>query len=262
MGLLPQMGENQPLPAAVQVILRAAAAKDQAAAPLPRLQQQPHLGVVAQGLIVAHPLHGVRDGLPVDDAAWAEGHRPAKAALHHLPEDLQLDRAHKLDMDLPKAFIPHDAQQRVLLLQLAELPHGGGRVHPLGQVQPVAEGGGEDRGRGVLRRPQTLTGESAGKAGDSADRPRLRLLQGLKLLPGVAPQLVRLLLPGLPGGGAGEEGLHPQNAAGDLQEGQPLALAVPTDLEHPGGELRRVVGAGGVFREAPEKCLHPLELQG
>ena len=54
-GLLLEVGENQSLPVPVQAVLGADAAEHKAAAPLPRLQQQPHLGVVAEGLVVATP---------------------------------------------------------------------------------------------------------------------------------------------------------------------------------------------------------------
>lgn len=68
-GLLRQMGEHQPLPVPVQHVLGAGGGQLQAAPPGERLQQQVNLGIVAQGLVVAHALHRGGDGLPVDDAA-------------------------------------------------------------------------------------------------------------------------------------------------------------------------------------------------
>ena len=61
--LLCQVGQHQPLPAPLQLILRAGGGKHQAAAPLPRLQQQVDLRVMAQGLKVADALHRGGDGL-------------------------------------------------------------------------------------------------------------------------------------------------------------------------------------------------------
>ena len=52
-----------------------------------------------------------------------------------------------------------------------------------------------------------------------------------------------------------------EHAAGNFQKGEPLALAVPADLEHPGGKFRRVGGPGSVLLQAPKELLHPLELQ-
>ena len=68
MGPLGHVGEDEPLPAALQHILRAGGIQHDAAAPLPRLQEQVNLGVVAQGFVVAHADHRGGDGLPVDDA--------------------------------------------------------------------------------------------------------------------------------------------------------------------------------------------------
>ncbi|CAN3986437.1 DUF3847 domain-containing protein, partial [Dysosmobacter welbionis] len=48
--LLRQMGQDQPLPTALQLVLRAGRPELQAAAPLPGLQQQMDLCIVAQGL--------------------------------------------------------------------------------------------------------------------------------------------------------------------------------------------------------------------
>ena len=67
--LLRQVGEDQPLPVPVQLVLGAGGVKAQAAARLPRLQQQMDLGVVAQGLKVAHPLHRLQNSLLIEDAA-------------------------------------------------------------------------------------------------------------------------------------------------------------------------------------------------
>ena len=78
-GLLRQMGEHQPLPVPVQHVLGAGGGQLQAAPPGEGLQQQVNFGIVAQGLVVAHALHRGGDGLPVDDAAGAEGDRQAEA---------------------------------------------------------------------------------------------------------------------------------------------------------------------------------------
>ena len=41
------------------------------------------LRVMPQGLVVAHALHGGGDGLPVQDAALAEGHGQLEAVVQH-----------------------------------------------------------------------------------------------------------------------------------------------------------------------------------
>ena len=67
-GLLGQVGEDEPLPVPVQQVLAAPAVKDQTAALGQGLQEEMDLGVVAQGLKVAHPLHRGGDGLLVQNA--------------------------------------------------------------------------------------------------------------------------------------------------------------------------------------------------
>ena len=55
-----QVGQHKPLPVLVQHFLAAVGGKLQPAAPGAGLQQQMHLGVVAQGFVVAHALHRAR----------------------------------------------------------------------------------------------------------------------------------------------------------------------------------------------------------
>ena len=69
-----QMGENQPLPVQIQGVQAAHRVKDQTGTRLPRLQQQVHLRVVAQGLKVPDADDRRLDGLFVHDGAGAELH--------------------------------------------------------------------------------------------------------------------------------------------------------------------------------------------
>ena len=61
------------------------------------------LGVVAQGLKVAHPHHRGGDGLLVEDAAGAEGYLQAEPVPDQAGEHLQLHGTHELQPDLPGA---------------------------------------------------------------------------------------------------------------------------------------------------------------
>ena len=138
-GLLRQVGEDEPLPAALQHVLPQAGADLHPAAPGAGLQKEVDLGVVAQGLEVAHPLHPAGEGLFVEDAPLIEGDVPAEAALHQALEDLQLHLPHELQVELAQALVPNHVEQGVLLLQLPQLAQGGVAVHPLGQEHPVAQ---------------------------------------------------------------------------------------------------------------------------
>ena len=127
----------------------------------------------------------------------------------------------------------------------------GGEHHLIGEHR--LQGGGQ----GLRLRPQALPGRGGAQAGDGAHRARRRLVHRLKLGAGVDAELIRLFLPA----GAGQGGLDLQRAAGDLHPGEPRPLAVPGDLEHPGGEVGAVLGPGGIVLQPLEKLRHPLQLQ-
>ena len=69
-----QMGQHQPLPVFVQHLFPAVGGKLHPAAPGQRFQQQMHLGIVAQRLVVSYALHGLGDGLLIQNAARAKGY--------------------------------------------------------------------------------------------------------------------------------------------------------------------------------------------
>ena len=117
-GLFPQVGEDEPLPVPGQVVLPAGGGQVDAAPRRGGLQEQVDLGVVAQGLVVAHPLHPAGDGLFVEDAPLAKLYPQAEAPLQQALEHLQLHLAHKLQVELPQPLVPHHVEQGVLLLQL------------------------------------------------------------------------------------------------------------------------------------------------
>ena len=56
------MGQHQPLPVLVQHFFPAVGGKLHPAAPGQGFQLEMHLGIVAQGLVVAHALDGLGDG--------------------------------------------------------------------------------------------------------------------------------------------------------------------------------------------------------
>ena len=58
-----QMGQHQPLPVFVQNLFPAVGGKLHPAAGRQGFQLEVHLGIVAEGLVVAHALHGLGDGL-------------------------------------------------------------------------------------------------------------------------------------------------------------------------------------------------------
>ena len=117
MGALGQMGQHQALPVFGQTIRRAVRRQLYAAAPEAGLQQQVHLGIMAQRLVVADALDGSGEGLFVQNAALAEGDGQLEPLLQDVLQNFQLHFAHQLDMHLGQIGAPGHMQLRVLVLQ-------------------------------------------------------------------------------------------------------------------------------------------------
>ena len=239
MGFLPQMGQNQLLEIAVQHVRGAHRVEDQPGAPGKGLQQQVHLGIVAQRLKMAHALHGIGDGLLVENPRILQGYIQAEPLFHQCPENFQLHLAHDLHMNLP--LLPEQMQLGLFLFQLAQLGQchrrvGSGRQrHPIGhhRLQQI----------GLSRRfcPQGLSCPGLGQAGHRRQRARGYFLRGGEFFPGVQPQLNDFLLHRLSLGiEIAQLGSGLQTAAGDLQPGQSVSLGIPGNFVHPGGKFRRI----------------------
>ena len=149
---------------------------------------------------------------------------------------------------------------RVLFLQLAQFFHHPVGVPVLRQDEPVGEHRLQDGPLSLRLRPQPLSRAGGKGPCHRADLPGPGLLHRLKAGSGVDPYLVHLLLRL-----AGQGVLYPQNAACNLHVGQPVSLAVPGDLEHPGPKgLPRAFPSPGSIRHVrfhgPQKLLHSLKL--
>ena len=260
------MGQNQPLPVQVQLVRGAGGAQHQAAAPGTRLHQQVDLRIVPQGLKVADALHRGRNGLPVADGPRTEGHLHAEPLLNEPLQNFQLDLAHELDVDFPGGLVPDDVELGVFLLQLPQPQQGRVGVCAVGQLHLIGQHRLQHRACPGLLKAQALPRYGPAEARHRHHRPGGSLLHGAELHAGIDAQLVRFFLPNLvlrqARTAVGQQVLHPQCAAGDFQIGQPGALAVPGDLEHPGAELGRIVRDGGVPLQPLQEIVHALQLQG
>ena len=145
------------------------------------------LGIVAQGLKVAHTLHGTRDGFLIIDPLVVQGDIQAEPLLDQAAEDLQLDPAHDLDMDLASGG--QDVELRVFLLQLPQLGQHHRRIAALGQIHPVGHDGLQQGGLSFGLRPQSLSGIGIRQAGDGAEGAGRRFLRGGEFVAGVQPEL-------------------------------------------------------------------------
>ena len=259
-GFLCQVGEDQVLIVPIQHIQGANRVNDQPGALGQGLQEDVAFGIVAQGLEMAHALHGVFDGFLVKNPPVVQGDFQTEALPDQAAEDLQLHPTHDLHMDLP--ILPQQVELGVFLLQLPQLGQGLGRIAELGQVHPV----GHHRlqhGLGPLGlRPQGLAHVGGGKAGDCRQLSGGHLLRGGEFVPGIQPQLHQLFFQCLAFLIAVAKILaHLQAAAGDLHPGQPGSPGVPGDFVHPGGKGASVFPPGGAGIQQGEQPLHACELQ-
>ena len=105
-GLFRQVGQNEPLPVAVQLVLAAGRGEAESAAPGQRLQQQMDLRVVPQRLVVADSHSGGGDSFLVKDAPRAEVHLHSEPSGDEPAQNLQLDLSHETDVDLLQPLVP------------------------------------------------------------------------------------------------------------------------------------------------------------
>ena len=139
MDLFLQMAQSLALPTSVQQFLGAIHVKLQARAPFRRLQQQVNFRIMAERFKMAHSLRRILNGFPVDHGAGAKFQGQVKALQRQPLQNLQLNLAHQLDMNLPQALVPNQPQLRVLLLQLPQLAQSDHRVAAWGQDRLIGQ---------------------------------------------------------------------------------------------------------------------------
>ena len=255
--LFGKVGQDQTLPVAIQLILAAGGGKHQAAAPGQGLQQQVHLCVVAQGLVVAHALHGAVDGLLIQHPALAQLHRQVEAIQDQAFQHLRLHLAHEAHGELLQAGIPAQAQHGILGLQLPQLGQHQPSVCPGGQADPVVHHRLQDRADCGGLHAEALAVPGGAQPHHSADLAGEDLLRGGEASALIAAQLGGLFLQSVI-----EQAVpDPERPARHLQMGEPDALGVVGDLKHTGSELLRPEPGLHQSRERIQKCVDPLQLQ-
>ena len=137
--LFGQMREDQALPVPVEHVLAAGGVKRQPRAALGGLEQQVHLGIVAQRLEMSHALDRCRDRLLIQDTAGIDLHVHVEPLADEAFKHLDLHRAHELDMDLAQRLVPDDVQLRVFLLKLTQARQKRARVHIRRQADAVGQ---------------------------------------------------------------------------------------------------------------------------
>ncbi len=257
---LHRVREDEPLPVPVELVFRAARAKDDAAPPRPGLHEQVGLRVVAQRLEVADAHRGRAERLFVENPRRAEVDRKPVAVGKKPPHDLELHGAHELQVDLLQALAPRDAEHRVLAGELAQ-----GREHGVGVLvageHAVGEHGREHRGLRVGLGAQAVAGAHAREPRDRAEPSRADLPHRLEPRADRHAQLVDLLRPGLAGTDDAHDLLGAKRAAGDLEPRDPLAPAPVAHAVHARRELTGPLALLDELRQAVEEPLHAVVLE-
>ena len=250
-GALGQMGQNQPLPVFGQRVGRAVCRQLDAAAPGRRLQQQMHLGIVAQRLIVADALDSRRQRLLIQNAALAECYIQPEPLLQDILQNFQLHLAHQLDMHFAEVVPPVHMQLGVLVLQRLQCLQQGMGVGCA--LDTVVQHRLQQRGIGVSLRPKALPGAGGGRPCRSYDHTGVCLADQAEFSAVVQPQRIGLLA-------AGQHRLDLQHAAGDLEPCQPCARVL-ADLEHPRTELRPARRGAGQRLQPAQQAVQPVQPQ-
>ena len=220
-----------------------------------------HLGIVAQRLVMPYALHGLGDGLLIQNAARAKGYLQPEPLGQQAAQHLQLHLTHQLHMDFAQAFIPHYMKLRFFLLQPVQLAQRGVHIRALRQQHLIAEHRFQHRHITVPLCPKPGAGLCVGQAGHGTHLSRAdNLSQGI-LCAGVQPQLVCLFCPRLTVRFAGEQSLYLQLPTGDPQPCQAGALLVLRYLEHPCAKGVQRRGGAGVAVKPLQKCIHPVQPQ-
>ena len=255
-----QMGQNQPLIIDVQHIRGADGAEHQTAAGGQRLQQQMHLGIVAQGFKMPDALHRVFDGLLIENPLVAEGHVQREALLHQTAENLLLHPPHHLYVNLP--VLPEQMQLGFFLLQLPQLGQNLRRVGTSGQIHPVGHNRLQHIGLPRRFRSQRLPCVGFGKPRHRSQLPGGNFLRGGEFVGGVPPQLYDLFLPRfvLPVD-ITQRGANLQAAAGDLHPGQAVSLGVAGDFIDFGGKFAGIDRFRGVFVQNIQQRPYAVQFQ-
>ena len=241
------------LPIAVKLVQGTAAFKAQPRAALGRLDEQVHLGVMAQRLEMPDSVHRLRYGLLICNAARCYAHVKVKPLADKLGEHLGLHLAHYFHAYLAQALAPLDLQLRILVLELLELPVGNKRVCTLGQTDAVGHDRFGLRLHAVALKAETLTGICIVKPLHGDDAAGARLLHGFVICAGIYAQLRDRL--------AVYAVAIMQRAAGYFHAAEASVARIAHYLIHSCAELLGILRADGVFFYKLNKLLHALKLK-
>ena len=255
-----QMGQDEPLIIDIQHVRGTYGVEYQTAAGGQRLQQQMHLGIVAQRLKMPDALHRVFNGFLVENPLIAESHVQSEALLHQTAEDLLLHPPHHLHVDL--SVFPEQTQLGFFFLQLPQLGQNLRRVGASGQIHPVGHDRLQHVGLSRRFRSQRLSRIGFGKPRHRGQLPGGNFLRGGEFVGGVPPQLHDFLFPRLVLLiYITQSGANFQTAACDLQPCQAVPLRVAGDFIDFCGEFAGIGRFRGVFVQNIQQHPHTVQFQ-
>ena len=259
-GFFRQMGQNQLLIISIQHIRGAYRVEHQSAAPGQGFQQQVHLGIVAQGFKMTYALHGIFNGLLIENPPVVQRYVQAKALLHQRLKDFQLHPAHDLHMDL--AVLPQKLQLGLFLFQQPQLGQHHRRIRARGKAYPVGHHRLQRTFLPFRFRSQGLARIGLGQARHRDQFPRFRNFRGREFVAGVGAQLKNLFFHTFTFGiFVSQRGAHLDLSAGDFHPGQAISLRIMRNFI---GLCRKFLGIRldwGVNVQNFQKLLHALQLQ-
>ena len=255
-----QVSQNQLLVIAVQHIRGAHGVEHQPAAPGQGLQQQMHLGVVAQGFKMSHALHGIFNGFLVENSPVVQLHVKAKTLLHQRLKDFQLHPAHDLHMDL--AVFPQEPELGFFLLQKPQLGQHHRRIRPRRESYPVSHHRLQSGRLSLRLRAKGLSRPCLGQARHRHQFSRFHSLRGSKFIAGIGSQLQNLFLDIFTLGifvGKGRANL--QFAAGELEPCQAVSLSIPGNFVDLRPKFRGILPFRSEFIQNFQQLVHAVQLQ-
>ena len=255
------MRQDQTLPVAVEYILRAARTELQTAPLRQRFQQQMHLGIMAQRLIMSHALDRLRDRFTIGHGAAVKADIIAEARCYLIRQNLKLHRAHELHIDRAAARIPFDMELRILRFERLQMLHRLLRLNLIRQQHAVAH----DRCQHRLARIRTAA-ESAAcirrrKPRHRADCARLGFIPRHIFRTGIKPDardffgifvMIRT--------GIADLIAVMQRTAAQLEIGQTVSLCIRGDFEHLRAEFCRSGRLLRISRQDLKQRFHALEV--
>ena len=136
---LQKMCEDQPLPVQIQIIRTAVGRELKSAARKSRLQNQMHLRIMAERLIMPYTFYDIFYCFLIYNISSAKCHIYSESFAYQTFQNLCLHLAHKLNMDFAQFFIPNDPKHRIFFLDLTHIAEHGVCIHLIRKINLIIQ---------------------------------------------------------------------------------------------------------------------------